>query len=150
MKPDRIPYLFVAFFGVVFAANAVMIGLAVTTFSGLETQGAYEKGLAYNQTLEQAAVQEARGWTQAVALDARGLVLTVADAQGVPVRGAIAAARLVRPADAALDRTLPLTEVEPGRYAATLDLPAPGLWLVRSEVRAGAAVDYAARRLVVD
>ena len=61
--PERslIPYLFFAFLGVVFAANAVMIWYAVMTFTGLETTSAYEKGLACNETLSIVRRQERLG-----------------------------------------------------------------------------------------
>jgi nitrogen fixation protein FixH len=36
-----IPWAFVAFFGVVLAANAIMIVIAITTWPGLQTQQAY-------------------------------------------------------------------------------------------------------------
>ena len=146
--PERslIPYLFFAFFGVVFAANGVMIWYAVTTFTGLETTSAYEKGLAYNETLDIVRRQERLGWTTKARLDPKNLVLDVADAGGAPLGGAIVTARLVRPADGSLDRTVILTETAPGRYEGPFDLPAKGLWLVRSEVRAQDEVYFATER----
>ena len=57
-----IPYAFVAFFGVVLLANGTMIGLAFATWTGLETEGAYQKGLAYNRVLDRARAQAALGW----------------------------------------------------------------------------------------
>ena len=43
-------------------ANGAMIWLAFATWTGLETEGAYQKGLAYNRTLEEAEAQAALGW----------------------------------------------------------------------------------------
>ena len=50
----------VAGFVVVVAVNAVMLTLALGTFNGLSTDGAYDRGLAYNQTLAAEAAQQAR------------------------------------------------------------------------------------------
>ncbi|MCB1884773.1 MAG: FixH family protein [Geminicoccaceae bacterium] len=150
-SPERsfIPYLFVAFFGFLFAADGLMAWLAVTTFTGLETSSPYEKGLAYNDTLATVRRQKELGWTTVVRLDRRGLVLAAADREGRPLRDATVAARLVRPADGRLDRTLVLTETRPGRYEAPFDLPAKGLWVVRSEVRTARDTFFATDRRVV-
>ena len=46
-----IPWAFVAFFGVVLAANAAMVVIALASWPGLETQQAYQRGLAYDDAL---------------------------------------------------------------------------------------------------
>ena len=56
------PWLFVGFFGLVFAVNAVMIGIALSTWTGLETRDHYRKGVAYNEVIDKQAAQQARGW----------------------------------------------------------------------------------------
>ena len=53
---------FIAFFGVVSFANAIMIRAAVTTFSGLETGSAYQAGQNFEYEVEAARAQEARHW----------------------------------------------------------------------------------------
>ena len=60
MATDRsrwIPYAFLGFFAVVLLANGAMIWLAFATWTGLETEGAYQKGLAYNRTLAETEAQ---------------------------------------------------------------------------------------------
>ena len=41
-------YMILGFFGVVLLANVVFVYLAMDTFTGLATEGAYVKGLSYN------------------------------------------------------------------------------------------------------
>jgi len=56
------PWVFFAMFAVIIAVNGVMVAFAFGTWTGLETDGAYEKGLSYNDTLEAARRQAALGW----------------------------------------------------------------------------------------
>ena len=50
-------YGMVAFFGVIIAVNLTFVYFALDSWPGLTTQHAYEEGIAYNKTLEQAAAQ---------------------------------------------------------------------------------------------
>ena len=63
-------YGMVAFFGVIIAVNLTFVYFALDSWPGLTTQHAYEEGIAYNKTLEQAAAQNEMGWTSRVALGA--------------------------------------------------------------------------------
>ena len=58
---------FVLFFGIVFGVNACMIYGALSTFDGIETEGAYQKGRAYNHLLERMEAQRALGWRTSLA-----------------------------------------------------------------------------------
>ncbi|MEZ5931625.1 MAG: FixH family protein [Alphaproteobacteria bacterium] len=131
-----IPWLFVGLFLVVLAANGTMIGVALSTFNGLETTNAYEKGLAYNASLAAAAEQEQLGWTvslQSRSVGARKVELAVdlADRLGQPIRSAEVRAELDRPLQQGHEQTILLAEQVPGRYQADLDLPLAGQWTVR-------------------
>ena len=53
--------MMLGFFGVIFAVNGVFAFLAIDTFTGLETEQAYLKGLDYNRTLTAAAEQRTTG-----------------------------------------------------------------------------------------
>ena len=55
--------IFLAFFGVVFVVNGVMMRAALTTFSGLEAENPYKEGLAFNQRLADSRAQELRAWS---------------------------------------------------------------------------------------
>jgi nitrogen fixation protein FixH len=136
-----IPWLFIGLFMIVLAANGVMIAIAVATFTGLETENAYQKGLAYNDRLEAVAEQERLGWRADFAATSGGgsqveLTLELADRLGAPIASAEVEARLVRPVQAGHDLTVRLEETDPGRYAAAVDLPLPGQWDVRLAAKA--------------
>ena len=50
-----IPWAFVGFFLVVFAVNGAMMTIAFKTWTGLDTENAYQEGLAYNDRLAEVA-----------------------------------------------------------------------------------------------
>src|SRR5262245_65523050 len=52
----------VAFFAVVTGVNAIMIAAAVSTFGGLETESAYQAGLAFARDRAAAAAQDSLHW----------------------------------------------------------------------------------------
>ena len=128
-----IPWLFIGGFILVFAANGILIAIAVSTFTGLETTNAYEKGLAYNDTLAAAAAQERLGWQAGFTATSQGerraeLALTLTDRLGNPIRRAEVEAMLLRPVQAGHDLSVRLTEQGEGRYRAVVDLPLVGQW----------------------
>ena len=131
---DRwIPWVFVAFFGVVFAVNAAMIWVAFATWPGLETQSAYQKGLAYNRTLAAAKAQEALGWRVDLDLAPAGgrlarLKLTLADRYGDLIEDARVTAAFVRPTYGGHDVELVVPHDHGGVYHAEAALPLAGLW----------------------
>ncbi len=112
---------FVAFFGVVFAINGIMVRAATLTFGGVETQSSYEAGLQFEQETARAHAQDDLHWrveghiARNVAGDA-ALGLSVRDASGKPVAGITAEARLAHPADERLDRDVALTRVGAGVF----------------------------------
>ncbi|MBP7709681.1 MAG: FixH family protein [Rickettsiales bacterium] len=61
-KKSKIPYIFVAFFAVIFLVNFGYIYIAKKTWSGLVTTDSYKKGLNYNDTLKQEEQQKKLGW----------------------------------------------------------------------------------------
>lgn len=131
-----IPWVFVGLFLVVLAVNGTMIGIAISTFNGLKTTNAYEKGLAYNDRLAAAAEQEELGWhaswhMQNLADGKVRITLDLVDRLDQPIRSANVRARLDRPLQAGHERSLPFEELAPGRYAAAITLPLTGQWDVR-------------------
>lgn len=139
-----------AFFGVVIAANAVMVTLALRTFSGLEAERAYSRGNAFNDVLAARRAQAARGWTAELGqsftptrwttrrgktLAAEGaarITLAIRDAQGKPVSGLLLSGRLARPATSAGDIALVFAPEPgaPGLYAAEVATLPSGHWIL--------------------
>ncbi len=129
---------FVVFFGIVFGVNGYMVYGALSTFDGIETEGAYQKGRAYNHLLERMDEQRALGWRTALsttALPGDGhrtrLTIDFRDAEGKPVHDLSVHGTFWRPVAAGADADAMLREVSPGTYEADFDLAHSGNWLVR-------------------
>ena len=87
-----IPWTFVGGFGVVVVANVFLILFALNSWTGLETDQAYQRGLAYNHTLDAATAQAARGWKTTLGFEPSGpssgrLAVSFADPAGKPKIG---------------------------------------------------------------
>ena len=123
---------FVAFFGVVFAVNAVMVRAATSTFGGVETTSSYKAGLMFKQAELAAQKQADLHWQVDGRLgrDKAGetvLDISVRDANGVAVPGLTATARLEHPADARRDHDVPLSNIGSGQFHGAADAGA-GRW----------------------
>jgi len=143
----------VAFFGVVAAANAVLIRAATTTFGGVEVDSSYKAGLKFQQELDAVRAQDALHWSVAARLERRAdgaaeLALTVRDRAGAPLSGLTALARLEHPADARHDHVIALAPAAPGVFTGAvaaepaqwdlvIELERDGRSLFRSKNRVG-------------
>lgn len=144
----------VAFFGIVAAANAVMIRAAVSTFGGLETESSYQAGLAFAREAADARAQDALHWRVDARLSpardgATNVVVDARDAAGRPLRGLAAAARLVHPADQRDDQVVSLRETQPGEFRGAA-AAAAGQWdLVLELARDGERVFRSKNRVLL-
>lgn len=128
------------FFAVVVAANGAFIFLALDSWTGLSTEDAYRKGLAYNETLDAAEAQKALGWRAHLDFEpdggAAGILRAVfEDARGHPVEGLSVGAAIRRPTTEGFDQDVALSPSGAGRYAARIELPLRGQWDVRLTAR---------------
>jgi nitrogen fixation protein FixH len=128
----------VGFFAVVGAVNAVMIGAAISTFAGLEHDSPYQAGLAFDQEIAAARLQEALHWQVQVKVTksdaAETLVgISARDADGAPLPDLTATATLVHPTDRRFDRDLTMMQVGPGRFSGATGAAA-GQWDVVIEL----------------
>ena len=130
---DRfIPWLVVLFFVVFMSVDAVMVTLALRTHSGVVTESAYEKGLAYNQTLEAARLQAESHWHHELTLEGRVLRFYLADSAGTPARDANVVVKVKREVKDGHDFEVVMQPVAgEGYYEAVLDVPMAGAWQVR-------------------
>jgi nitrogen fixation protein FixH len=150
-----IPWAFVAFFGVVLAANGVLIWIAFATWTGLETEGAYQKGLAYNRSLAAARAQDALGWRVDLKLAASGgrlavLKLTLADRYGDLIEDAKVTAVFMRPTHAGHDVALEVPHTHAGVYRAEAALPFAGVWNLRLVAQSGGDAYRVHRRVYLE
>jgi len=148
------PWVFVAMFAVFLGANLTLGVVAYNSWTGLETEGAYRKGVAYNQHLEAARAQEALGWQveiDLIAIDSgrARLAAEIRDRNGRAVRPRSVTAELIRPTHSGYDLTLPLLELSAGSYGAEFDLPLRGQWDVRILAAHGAGTHQSQRRMVL-
>jgi nitrogen fixation protein FixH len=131
-KSRWIPWVFVGGMLLVVVVNGFMAFYAISTFSGLTTGQAYDRGRAYNNVLEDAARQDALGWTAVVRLDGGRIARSVTDRAGAPVQG-IVEAHLLRPIEGT---RVELGTSTPQQGFATPDL-APGQWEFRGSLTDG-------------
>lgn len=151
-----IPYLFFVLFGVFILADGILIYLSQSTWTGIETEEHYRKGLAYNRVLEAERAQQALGWSAELGFEATGeggargvLTLHLSDREGAPLDGGTVRARFVRPTHEGYDRSLTLESFGGGLYGASLTLPLAGQWEVRVAVEHPLGGYRLARRIVV-
>lgn len=122
----------VAFFGVVFAINGVMIKAATSTFGGVETSSSYQAGQMFEREVARAERQGARRWQVGGTLTRSGTgeaVLDIAarDEKGAALAGLTARARLAHPADERLDHVIELVRIGAGEFRGEADAGA-GQW----------------------
>jgi len=149
-----IPGIFFGMFGLVIAANGLMVVLAMDSWRGLATESAYEKGVVYNKALEREDRELALGWDLGVEVATPGdsradVTVALADADG----GALIADRVrvgfVRPTQDGYDRIVELQGQGDGTYTTSLQLPLPGLWELRIAAEKGGDTLHETRRITV-
>ncbi len=108
------------FFGIVFAANGILVHEALSTMSGLDTESAYQAGQVFEHEVALAKAQDERHWRvdakMTPALDGARLDIVACDAAGQPLRDLDASAVLERPTDRRLDREVALAQDSAGRF----------------------------------
>mgnify|MGYP001809651017 CR=1 FL=1 len=130
------PYIFVGAFGVVLAVNGVLAYFATSSFTGLSTENAYEKGRLYNRNLALAKAQEALGWqvdtkvspASTTTTPRADIAISYHDKVGQPVEGLNVVAALIRPTAAGHDHKVRLAPLGNGVYGGVFDLPLAGVW----------------------
>ncbi|MBM6583611.1 FixH family protein [Microvirga sp. BT689] len=121
---------FLGFFGIVFAMNFYMVRVAVSSFSGVETESSYKAGLSFKNDIAAANAQDARHWSVEATLqrgDTSGVIITARDAQGQALAGLTAEVRLAHPSDKRRDVMLEFAELTPGRFKNLTPIP-EGQW----------------------
>ena len=125
-----VPWIIAAFYA---TFTTTLIGFVVIAYRNPPsevTSEAYEKGLAYNDTIEKADVADALGWRSTTTYG-RGLIqFELRDNRGRMIDAAVVRAWFVHPAEAANDRTVDLQSKGNGLYQAAVALPQAGLWTI--------------------
>lgn len=153
-KSRWIPWVFVGGFLLVVAVNAIMITLAVKSFTGLTTTEPYTKGLRFNDQIREAEVYERLGWTIAARFRPTGtrlgaVEIRLADRGGAALTGAVVNAEFSRPVEKGHDFTLTLRAAGNGRYVGNAEFPLAGVWDVKYRIERGSDMLKARDRLQV-
>ncbi len=147
-------FCLLAFFGVVFAVNGVMIEAALSTFSGLETESAYQAGRKFEQEVALAKEQDGQRWRvnaklAATADGSERVDIEARDAAGHLLTGLEAAAVFERPTDRRLDRAVAISQDSPGRFHGSATVAA-GQWdLIIDLMRQGDRVFRSRNRVIL-
>lgn len=128
----KVLVMLIAFFGVVFAANAALIHYATSTFGGLENDHAYSEGIAYDRDIKASRAQDALHWTVGATIrrapsGSLEVTLTQHDESDLATDGLTALVRFEHPASRSRDLGLTLAQAAPGVFAGSLSLD-PGRW----------------------
>ena len=129
-------------FSIVMMANSVLIYFALNSWTGLETEQHFVKGLAYNSNLEGARRQQALGWKIQLNTTFDGptsgvIGIDFTDPDGKPLADLEIKVFAIRPTHEGYDREFPVTSVDGGTYQSTFALPLPGVWDLRVMARRG-------------
>ncbi|MBX9593091.1 MAG: FixH family protein [Roseomonas sp.] len=144
-----IPWVFVGGMLLVVVVNMVLVFFALTTFTGVTTGRAYDRGRTYNDVIAAASRQAALGWAADVQLrGASVVVVVVKDRTGIAVPGRIEG-RLLRPLEGT---TLPLdfAATATGTFRADIGARQPGQWdaVLRFFGPDGQAIDIRQRMIL--
>ena len=129
----HVAWFFVVFFGIIFTVNGVLVYLSQSSWTGLETDDAYRKGLKYNQKLSKSEAQNTIGWTMSLkrkdlAKGSFSLTAIPREKNGQGLAGLNISVKLKRPTHEGIDRDFPLKEQVPGTYTGKIDKVHLGQW----------------------
>ncbi|ESQ77662.1 FixH family protein [Asticcacaulis sp. AC402] len=125
-----VPWLIAAFYVTFMSAFIGFVVIAYSHPPHAVTENAYEKGLAYNDTLAQANAQAQMAWQSDIAYADGRLIFRLRDHAGDAIEGARVRAWFVHPSNGTLDRGFDLRHDGAGAYSVEAPLPTKGLWNV--------------------
>jgi nitrogen fixation protein FixH len=144
---DRlIPWYIVLFFVAQTVTFAFFTYIAKTTYTGLVTEQAYEKGLAYNSTLMKAEAQEALGYSSKISYSDGKITFLLKDRNSKSITDAKVTGVLFRPVRDGMDMDFDM-KIHNGFYSAQVTLPAPGLWEIRVHAVTSLGTYQASKRI---
>lgn len=126
------PWLLMAGPAAVIVAGAITIYLAVVSNDGLVADDYYKRGLAINQTLTRDSTARDINARAQIEFAANFSQVNVAFSSAESAQSQLVL-RLAHPGKPALDRILPLTRDENGRYLAAFPALSAGRWQVTLE-----------------
>jgi len=152
----KVLMMIVAFFAVVFAANGLMMTLAIQTLPGTDVDSAYSASLAYENEIAAAHDQDARGWKVDAHVQRRTgagaeVQVEVRDSRGLPVSGLRFQGRFERPTDRRADQAVELVATGDGIYFGDTAAIMPGQWdLVLEAITGGQRLFLSKNRILLN
>jgi nitrogen fixation protein FixH len=152
-KKSKIPYIFFAFFAVIFAVNFFYIYLSKKTWRGVATENAYQKGLNYNQTLKQVEKQKELGWNLKINYypnkkNSGLLSIRLTDKNSHVIKGAEIFVDLKRPTQEGFD-FVKKAEFVDGSYQTQITFPLSGQWDFEITAKKDGEIFKASKRYVI-
>lgn len=151
-KKSKIPYIFFAFFAVIFAINFFYIYLSQKTWRGVVTKDSYQKGLNYNDIIKQVKNQKKLGWkidATYIPFAGRGsFKVKLLDKDSTPIKDAAIYVTFKRPAQEGLD-FLQVLPFQDGSYKADIFFPVKGQWDAEINITKGEDTFVEVKRYVI-
>lgn len=152
-KKSKIPYFFFAFFAVILVVNIFYIYLATKTWRGVGVDKSYQRGVAYNETIQISKKQKEMGWSLKIKFDNLGkqqgiLRVFAFDKKGNLMKDANIRALLKRPTQEGFDFEVPLIFQEKN-HQAIIAFPLKGQWDFNLIIERGGEVFYETKRFVI-
>lgn len=129
-------FIITAFFSIILIANIYLVYAAAKSYDGLVSANYYERGLKYNDVIQQEKRQRELGWNLdlSVAHLEKNKVLArifLADKNKLPIDTATAKLEFIRPTSAGRDMAVELDNAGKGVYTGEVILPFSGNWDVK-------------------
>ncbi len=152
-KKSKIPYFFFAFFFVIIAVNIGYIYIAKKTWRGVTTDESYQKGLGYNQILEQEKKQRELGWiidSKASKIGDKKMLIyfNIKDSQSRPIHGAKIFVNFKNPVQEGADFSVSVSEQDQV-YQTEVSFPSAGQWEAITLISYGKDETYVTKRYIV-
>jgi nitrogen fixation protein FixH len=129
--------------------NARFIMIAVATFPGAASNDDFDTSNRYNAVIEQAARQNALGWTERASLQGTLAALDLSGPDNKPLTGAVIVASAARPLGTDPAINLIFHEFPAGHYLADMPLPAKGQYDLGLRISLGGHNVRVTRRVLV-
>lgn len=128
-KGNWVFWSFFAFFITIASLDAIFCYVAIRTNPGVIIENSYEKGLAYNQSLEKAKSQPQ--WQQKATYKKGVLRWHLSTKNNNSITAAVVKAHIIRPISNGYDFDVVLEHKGNGVYEAILNLPLQGRWIAK-------------------
>ena len=143
--------MLLAFFGVLFAVNAIFVMVSLKSFPGETADNSYLYGLNYNDVLAERAAQSRLGWrVQVTGVEKHQIEVVFTDADGLALTELKITGEVNRPAHDNTQQEIVFLEKGDGAYIANIQSLAGGAWDIAGEaVRANGDKFFFTARVMI-